>query len=80
MKCKCLECDWLGPDTEVLVAVNPFDAEDQISGCPQCKSVETLRVACDVPGCDELASCGWNDATGRRTTCGQHMEQPGDEK
>lgn len=71
-KQRCDECGWRGTDDQVLRAPNPFDPEDTLYGCPDCKQVECLRRACDDPECWEFASCGWPDGDRYRTTCGPH--------
>lgn len=71
-KVTCTECDFQGTDEMLLVASNPFDKDQEISGCPKCKSIETILVACDEPGCWKVASCGTPTEDGYRTTCGKH--------
>jgi len=71
-KAICEECGWHGADTEVLQAPNPFNPEEQISGCPHCHSVETLVRACDEPGCWEPAACGTPVLNEYRYTCRRH--------
>jgi hypothetical protein len=70
MKWCCTECDWRGSD--LLVSQNPFNRDDKIHGCPECKSVECFKAACDEPGCNKDASCGWPSADGYRNTCHDH--------
>ena len=75
MKLICNErrCNWHGSDAEMLKATNPFDPEDEIVGCPECKSVDSLVLACDEPGCWEEVSCGAPVNGGYRQTCYKHM-------
>lgn len=68
----CEECDWHGTANTVLTATNPFDENSTISGCPQCKSVATMRYACDEPGCWLEARCGYPVKDGYRNTCAGH--------
>lgn len=68
----CTECDWNGADSELLVADNPFDADQLIHGCPDCKAVGSLESACDEPGCTRLSSCGFPTPAGYRRTCYDH--------
>jgi hypothetical protein len=69
-KWKCLECGAIF--TEYLSAPNPFDAEDIICACPECKTVEKIVGACDVDGCKNESSCGWSSSNGYRRTCHKH--------
>jgi hypothetical protein len=71
-KLLCEDCAWHGLQSEMLTAPNPFDATDTIHGCPKCKSVQSLLVACDEPGCWRETSCGTPTPSGYRRTCGQH--------
>jgi hypothetical protein len=68
----CIDCQWRGTVAEMLTAPNPFDPTDTIVGCPRCRQVETLRVACDEPECWREASCGTPTPNGYRSTCATH--------
>ena len=69
----CNSCDWIGPETDLLRALNPFDhGETEILGCPKCKAVDDFLAVCDEPGCDKEVTCGFPTETGYRTTCGKH--------
>ena len=70
----CQSCDWTGEDAELLRAPSPFDATDTVVGCPKCKAVEDIANACDEPGCDKEATCGFPAPGGYRRTCGKHMQ------
>lgn len=70
----CQSCDWTGSDAELLRAPSPFAADDTIVGCPKCKAVEDIANACDEPGCDQEATCGFPAPGGYRRTCGKHMQ------
>jgi hypothetical protein len=60
MKLKCRLCDKLFLDSEFLSAPSPFDPEDTLYACPQCKQVtEGFDHLCDVEGCKKLAGCGF---------------------
>ena len=74
IRCKCQSCDWIGDDSEILCAPSPFDAEDTIYGCPNCGAVDGIVNACDEPGCNRNATCGWPSPDGYRRTCGKHMQ------
>lgn len=54
---------------ECLSAPNPFDTEDIITGCPNCKEVETLLQACHFSGCNQPASGGYPNVLGYRYAC-----------
>jgi hypothetical protein len=68
----CSECRWHGGKVEMLTARHPFDDEDLVYGCPRCKSVDSLSVACDEPGCKSEVSCGTPTPDGYRQTCSEH--------
>ena len=68
----CKHCDWIGKNAGLLCAPNPFRPEDEILGCPKCKSVEDFFNVCDEPGCKEESSCGFPTPSGYRRTCGKH--------
>lgn len=64
--------------TEPLTAPNPFSAgESIIYGCPECRAVETLELACDEPDCWRVATCGTpvrhGVSEGYRHTCSKHQ-------
>lgn len=69
----CNDCSWIGRQSALLVAPNPFDPTDNILGCPQCKAIGSFWEVCDEPCCKRQASCGFPTETGGyRRTCGQH--------
>lgn len=70
--CSDYKCNWHGTSEEVLMAPNPFDPSDEILGCPKCKQVNTVQVACDEPDCWEPVTMGTPTPTGYRQTCGRH--------
>ena len=80
-KCICRECGWKGTEDKLLSALNPFDTEDTILGCPDCKSIESCVRACDVYNCWAEACCGYpvddKVAVTRKymTTCGKHYKK-----
>lgn len=76
LKMVCEECGWVGRENELLTAENPFRPEDMVTGCPKCKSLDTIRAGCDEPGCDEIATCGTPTEKGYRMTCGYHVQIP----
>ena len=70
--CGMYECEWHGTSDDVLKAPNPFDEGDVLWGCPECKAVNSIYLACDEPGCWERSACGMPTDTGYRSTCGKH--------
>ncbi len=71
-KVKCGECSWKGENREILESPNPFDTEEQIQGCPQCKSVDSICTICDEDNCWDEVSCGTSTPDGYRNTCSDH--------
>lgn len=70
---RCEECDWIGPDSALLRAPNPFAPADEICGCPNCKEVNHFALACDFRACRNDASSGWPLADGSYVNrCWQH--------
>lgn len=70
---RCTECDWHDYGRSYLSAKNPFDASEEISGCPKCKSINTIVDVCEFDGCWRAASCGTPTPEGYRRTCGKHV-------
>ena len=76
----CTVCRWRGHSSELLTvdahgnrAVNPFDPEDKVNGCPVCRSIDCcIAGVCDIDDCWEPATCGTPTPTGYTTTCGKH--------
>jgi hypothetical protein len=68
----CDECHSCFPLSDALRAPSPFDPSDELLACPICKSVNSLSLVCDEPGCERLRSCGFPTATGYRSTCWEH--------
>ena len=71
----CLECEWRGSYGELLVAKHPFDSEDNVTGCPNCKSLDSCRMCCDEKDCFVVATCGTPTDSGYRRTCGDHVPE-----
>lgn len=62
-KISCKECGWKGDEQSLLTANNPFHLSEQITGCPQCDSINSTIQVCDVPDCwDDINSCWPNYA------------------
>lgn len=73
-KFRCDECEAIHQAVDLLVAPNPFDSQDVISGCPDCKSVGQFTEICDEPECKREAGCGFPTENGYRRTCYQHSD------
>jgi phage FluMu protein Com len=71
-KWMCEECDWCGQESDLLRASNPFASNDNVVGCPHCKEINSMTMACDEPGCWRQVSCGTPTPGGYRNTCGKH--------
>ena len=69
---RCEECDEIFNEDQVMQAPNPFDPAETISGCPSCKEVNRMVMACDVPGCSRPWGAGTPTASGYRLSCGEH--------
>lgn len=70
-KIGCESCAWIGHESELLCAPNPFNG-DVLNGCPSCKDVCDLKSVCDEPGCFERDTCGTPTPEGYRRVCGEH--------
>ena len=68
----CDECDWRGQSEHLLRAQNPFAVNDDIVGCPHCKEVNSMTMACDELDCWQQATCGTPTEGGYRQTCYRH--------
>ena len=74
-KWRCKECDHICNTTELLHAANPFDPTDTVTGCPQCKSIDSMSAACAIEGCNHWGTCGGTHKDGvYRTTCFKHAD------
>ena len=70
---RCDGCQSIYAESDLLTAANPFDPEQMIASCPDCKNVGEFTNVCDEPGCEREAGCGWPADNGRyRWTCGAH--------
>ena len=73
---RCVECDHVALEMDLLSAENPFRPEERITGCPSCRGIVEFEELCDEPGCDEKATCGFPGASelisGYRRTCFEH--------
>lgn len=78
---RCMSCNYVSTDADLLRAPSPFDPEAELTGCPNCRDCGEFRLLCDEPGCGREASSGWptgddSDAWGGyRQTCFDHNER-----
>ena len=80
----CKDCDSIISESAVLRAENPFNPEDELLGCPNCKAVDhrvrhrprrhhQFRMACAASGCTSEVSMGMPHEDGvYRATCSNH--------
>lgn len=71
----CEECGKIAMEDDVLKAPNPFDPQYELYGCPTCREVSTLVMACDEPGCRREVCCGIPTPNGYRQTCSEHKPE-----
>jgi len=53
----CKECKWIGTKNQMLKGKHPFEDNEIITGCPNCKEINSLRTKCMVEGCKEISTC-----------------------
>ena len=77
---ECKLCNARTPEPALLRAQSPFDPDDTLTGCPECKQCDDgFALLCDEPGCTSEAGCGWPTGDesdvwgGYRNTCYKHM-------
>ena len=69
----CKDCGSIISESGVLRAVNPFNPEDELTGCPTCKAADQFRLACAAVGCCSVVSMGMPHEDGvYRATCSNH--------
>ncbi len=57
-KWMCEQCNWKGYEHQLLLGCNPFNPDEEITGCPECKIIEQFMQTCDEPNCWLEAGCG----------------------
>jgi hypothetical protein len=78
-KLKCNGCGHNGVLTDLLSAPNPFDAEETISGCPVCMSINRFDTVCYAAGCWSIAGDGRPHPDGvYRWSCHRHIPRQAD--
>ena len=75
MKVRCNSCGWKGIAENMLHAPNPFDSEDTIVGCPNCRMVEDYAHVCDHDGCWETAARGTPTPERYVWSCHKHIPE-----
>ena len=70
----CQEC--LEVTDSPLFANNPFDPSSTVTGCPVCRSANTLTQACQVSGCKNQASGGYPNHYGFKYIFACHEHSP----
>lgn len=70
----CPRCEQVYAEASILRAEDPFNRGDEITACPECRVAEGLLLACDVDGCSERHTTGWQTDDGYRFTCAKHAE------
>ena len=73
-----MTCGWVGMSDEVLRSPHPFKpatSGDEIWGCPACKSVDSLFLACEHPGCSEFFMFGGMTENGWYGSCDKHRPE-----
>lgn len=72
---ECEICNLISTTDELLRAPSPFDPEDELIGCPGCKSAGGFTGLCEIETCKRAASCGGPASDGvYRQTCGEHAD------
>lgn len=74
-KWKCLECQTITDDDQLLIDNNPFKTNHIVMGCPHCFSVNSVVIVCDEYGCEKVATFGYPTDEGYKNTCGEHMRK-----
>lgn len=65
-------------DADILRAPNPFAPEDDVAGCPFCRSVDSFVTVCWK--CDQRASSGTpTKLYGYIWSCNEHLPRDGDD-
>lgn len=71
-KWRCEYCGTITLQDDLLEAPSPFDPQDTLWGCPNCKSAEGFDEICDEPGCKNETCCGVPTEKGYRRVCHEH--------
>ncbi len=72
-KWTCDECRERLYSHQLLRAKNPFNPDEDISGCPECKSIDRFTNACEEMDCWRDATCGTPfGKSGYKRHCHEH--------
>ena len=69
---RCETCRTVTRKADLLVAPSPFDPQDELTGCPNCKDVNAHNALCDRVGCRRETTAGTSTPDGYRWTCHEH--------
>lgn len=69
---RCKVCGHITFDGKLLRGVSPFDKTDNIIGCPECFTIDSVERVCDRRTCNSIATCGTPTKRGYATTCYKH--------
>ena len=72
IQCRCDECGLVCTKGDWLLAKNPFDASEILTGCKRCHAINSFDMVCDEEGCEKIAGCGWPSGDVYRQTCAEH--------
>lgn len=72
IQCRCDECGLVCTKGDWLLAKNPFDASEILTGCKRCHAINSFDMVCDEEGCEKIAGCGWPSGDVYRHTCSDH--------
>lgn len=74
----CTQCLKRVAYTDILLAENPFDKDDNLTGCPHCRSVNPFVPACEHEDCANDTSCaGVGIGEKYVYTCTKHRKEFG---
>ncbi len=72
MICDNHRCKWVGKESELLTAPDPFSPGDRLYACPKCKKQDRIFLGCDHKDCRLPATVGTPTPNGYRQTCYKH--------
>ena len=75
--CAYWKCGFHGLKDSFLIAPDPFNEGDTLMACPECRSDDNVRLACDEQDCWKEATCGTpvNDERRYLNVCGEHIRK-----
>ena len=70
---ECDTCNTVSLEQDLLRAPSPFDSDEELVGCPVCKSCDGFTELCELADCEKPATCGGPGEDGiYRRTCVAH--------